>query len=77
MKKTLLFSLAASLVFFMTSCGDGFEETETGILYKLHVHNEDSAKPAEGDIIFLDIKIKTCVVRMFQHQITTNRTTGD
>ncbi len=59
MKKTLLFSLAASLVFFMTSCGDGFEETETGILYKLHVHNEDSAKPAEGDIVFLDIKIKT------------------
>ena len=59
MKKTLLFSLAASLAFFMTSCGDGFEETETGILYKLHVHNEDSSKPAEGDIIFLDIKIKT------------------
>jgi FKBP-type peptidyl-prolyl cis-trans isomerase len=59
MKKTLLFSLAASLVFFMTSCGDGFEETETGLLYKLHVHNEDSAKPAEGDILFLKLIVKT------------------
>jgi FKBP-type peptidyl-prolyl cis-trans isomerase len=59
MKKTLLFSLAASLMFFMTSCGDGFEETETGLLYKLHVHNEDSAKPAEGDILFLKLIVKT------------------
>ncbi|UPT66660.1 MAG: FKBP-type peptidyl-prolyl cis-trans isomerase [Sphingobacteriales bacterium JAD_PAG50586_3] len=59
MKKTLLFSLAACLVFFMTSCGDGFEETETGLIYKLHEHSEDSAKPAEGDILFLKLIVKT------------------
>lgn len=59
MKKILLLSLAACAVALFSSCGDGFEETETGLLYKLHVHNEDSAKPAEGDILFLKLRVKT------------------
>jgi FKBP-type peptidyl-prolyl cis-trans isomerase FkpA len=59
MKKILLLSLAACAVALFSSCGDGFEETETGLFYKLHVHNEDSAKPAEGDILFLKLRVKT------------------
>lgn len=60
MKKTLFLLLpllAISLLF--SSCGGGWETTESGIDYQLVVHNEDSAKPAEGDIVFLKLLVKT------------------
>jgi len=58
MKHLFTLSALAVTIALFTSCG-GFTKTESGIEYKFHVENEDSAKPAEGDMLLLKMKITT------------------
>lgn len=60
MKKTVFFTLfvAFSLVFMMScesgkSSKDGYQVTESGLMYKIHVHGTDTAMPRIGT--FLDV----------------------
>jgi len=39
---------------FITSCGDGYKTSETGLTYKFHVQN-DGEKPQVGDFISIDM----------------------
>lgn len=55
MKQLWALLLPAALV-TLASCAD-FKETESGLKYKFHVENEDSAKPAEGDMLLLKMRI--------------------
>ena len=58
-KLSFLFSiLLAGVVMFTTSCGtqgsaDGFEQSESGLMYKFHVKGDGTVSPVEGD--FLDV----------------------
>lgn len=60
-KLTVLVSiLMTSIVLFTASCGDGgsskldgYKETESGLLYKVHIDEEGTKTPVEGD--FLDV----------------------
>lgn len=49
LKFSVLFSL------FLVSCGqsefEGYERTESGLLYKFHVRGTDTLKPIQGDVV--------------------------
>jgi len=55
MKKiTLLFSTAAALVMFLSSCKDnsefeGYKKADNGLYYKFFTENKDAVKPNQGD----------------------------
>ena len=57
MKKQLLAMLVAGTVLALSSCSDypGYKKTDTGLYYKFFKKNEDSLKPALGDIMTIDI----------------------
>ncbi len=63
MKRSMYASLLIVLsAIFIYSCGGkykGYKETETGLYYKFHVQNADSAKPKQGDILTLALKYGT------------------
>lgn len=50
--------LVPAAIITLASC-NGFKETESGLKYKFHVENADSAKPAEGDMMLLKMKVST------------------
>ncbi len=63
MKRSVLGSVLVLLtVVLLYSCGSkykGYKETESGLFYKFHVQNADSAKPQLGDILTLNLKYGT------------------
>ena len=63
MKRSVLGSMFIALsIVLLYSCGSkykGYKETESGLYYKFHVQNADSAKPKQGDILTLSLKYGT------------------
>ncbi len=57
MKKQLFALLVAGTVLALGSCSDykGYKKTDTGLYYRFFKQNEDSLKPAMGDIMTIDI----------------------
>lgn len=62
MNKLKLWAIAA-LVVGVTACKNspykGYEKTETGLLYKFHLQNNDAKKPAIGDFAHMEISYFT------------------
>lgn len=63
MKTTKIISLlvcAICTVSLITSCSKypGFKKNENGIFYKFYVENKDSLKPAEGDILTMNMRYR-------------------
>ncbi|MBX7180614.1 MAG: FKBP-type peptidyl-prolyl cis-trans isomerase [Bacteroidia bacterium] len=60
MKKIFLLGIAAAVTF--SSCKNskysGFDESETGLFYQYHNHDEDAKAPSVGDIITLQLVLK-------------------
>jgi len=58
---TLVLIVAIAMIAF-TGCKKnkfpGFEQTETGLYYKFHVQNEGAAKPADGDVLTVNMVYK-------------------
>jgi FKBP-type peptidyl-prolyl cis-trans isomerase FkpA len=56
MKRKLTFAIGLVAIFTMTFCDSkypGFEQTETGLYYKIHKQNENAQKPEMEDIVYL------------------------
>lgn len=57
--KSYFASIIAFAGLLLSSCGGGFIESPGGVEYKLVEHDESAKKPAEGDVIWLDLRMVT------------------
>lgn len=58
----LIAGLLTGLFIFSTSCSNGqrgFEKTDSGLMYKFHVQNEDGIQPVEGEYLLLKLVMRT------------------
>ncbi len=57
MKLRIIGLLAVVAAFFIVGCSEypGFDETDSGLFYKIHVENDGAQKPAMGDYVYVNM----------------------
>jgi len=71
----MIAGLLTGLLLFSASCSNGqkgFKKTDTGLMYKFHVQNEDGRQPVEGEYLLLKLVMRSADSVFFNSIEMTN-----